>query len=454
MKKMEDKMMRDQWSENEKRDKEERAGRQAGEDRDLAIAAFVERIDQAQIFADFAALKSFTDPELPYTRRAFTDRYLAGRAWIIEQLAALGLKPYYDAGGNLRARLAGEREETLYFGSHSDTVPGGGLYDGILGVIAGIALLRTVVASGVRPHYSLEFIDFLAEESSDWGLSCIGSRALTGHLSAQDLARKHPLTDELLADAIVRMGGRAPFITDRLQPREGDRFLELHIEQGPLLEALDREIGIVSGIVGIDRVEITISGRCNHSGTTPMNLRADALVGASALIMKINQLACEIAEKAALEQGYFVATCGRLLTAPNVINVVPGSAQLVVDIRFSQRKYRDQFLQQLEQYQQKIDQCEGLSSEISFLSSTAPVPFDSILQQQAIKWAEHLGYRYHHLLSGAGHDAAFMAQVMPTAMLFIPSVAGLSHHHEELSDSADIIRGITLFSALLLDLAL
>ena len=432
--------------------KEERV--RSEEARNLKILQLVDQIDQQSIFADFAALKALTDSDQPYTRRAFTDQYLAGRAWLVERLSALGLTPYYDAIGNLRARLEGERAETIYFGSHTDTVPGGGLYDGILGVIAGISVLQSIITSGAKPQYSLELIDFLAEESSDWGLSCIGSRGLAGVLHDQDLARKNPYTDEVLADAIVKMGGEAPFQSDLLSPKSGSCFVELHIEQGPLLEALDQEVGIVSGIVGIDRVELNISGKQNHSGTTPMTLREDALVGASALITRIHQLATEIAAEAALEEGYFVATCGRLITTPNAINVVPGAAQLVVDIRFSRTQYRDRFLEALKEQQSHIEKQYQLSSKLTRLSTTEPVLFDRALQTQATSWAERLGYRSHSLLSGAGHDAAFMAMLMPTVMLFIPSVDGLSHHAQELSHEADIIRGISLFSALILDLAL
>ena len=435
-------------------EKMKREGGSPGAERDLKILQLVDNIDHQSIFADFASLKALTDPDQPYTRRAFTDKYLAGRAWIADRLSSLGIEPHYDAVGNLRARLEGEQTETIYFGSHSDTVPGGGLYDGILGVIAGISILQTVINSGEKPRYSLELIDFLAEESSDWGLSCIGSRGLAGALHDQDLARKNPFTHESLADAISRMGGRAPFGSDLLPPKRGNYFIELHIEQGPLLEALDQEIGIVSGIVGIDRVEINIRGKSNHSGTTPMMLREDALVGASALITTIYQLANEIAAEAALEQGYFVATCGRLLTSPNAINVVPGSAQLVVDIRFSASQYRDRFLAALKDHQTRIEKQYQLSSDFTLLSTSEPTPFDASLQQQAKCWAERLAYRYHPLLSGAGHDAAFMAKLMPTVMLFIPSVEGLSHHYQELSHEVDIVRGITLFSALILDLAL
>lgn len=411
---------------------------------------------QTQVFTDIKALKAITEPDKPFTRRAFTKKYQEGRAYLIAQLEQLRLKPFIDNAGNLRARLQGTTEKTIYIGSHSDTVPNGGILDGILGVIAGVTILRYFVENNLTPQYSLELIDFLAEETSDWGISCIGSRGLSGQLSTEQLTLKHPKTGETLADAIQRIGGSPERLAEyqamtkhQTHPPE-NYFLELHIEQGPVLEQTEKQIGIVTHIVGITRLKLTLVGESNHSGTTPMNMRQDALVKAAKVIIAADKIAQQIAEQAQTEGDSFVATCGYIENVPNAINVVSGKTVLILDIRTTNMKLLKTFQTLLKQSLEPF--ARDYLEEV--LSQTEPVPMNS----QLISLSENLAQIAHistlKMASGAGHDAAFMASIAKAAILFIPSIAGISHNPKEASHEKDILCGIELLLQLTIKLAL
>lgn len=405
-----------------------------------------------RIMNNLDRLKAITDPNHPFTRRAFTKRYLEGRQWLINELKQIGLTPFIDSAGNLRAILQGETETRIYFGSHSDTVPAGGAYDGILGVVAGLEILRYFIENQIKPYKTLEFIDFLAEETTDWGISCIGSRALTGHLSAEHLALMHPETGETLAQAMTRMGADFTQPLPTLPESQQNTFVELHIEQGPVLEATQIDIGIVTHIVGITRLKITFKGTCNHSGTTPMNLRQDALVMAAQAIVKTQKIANQIAEEAALSQHYFVATCGKISNFPNAINVVPGSCELILDIRTTDNQYAELFRQQMKASLHELSQnTEQVTMEI--ISQTTPVTLDRALVDQCETLAQKRNISSIKMPSGAGHDAAFMAEIAKTVMIFIPSIQGISHNPLEFSTQESIQIGADQFGSLIFVLA-
>ena len=420
-----------------------------------------------RILQDIETLKTITEPHIPFTRRAFTEKYLEGREWLMAELKAMGLSPFIDNAGNLRAVLQGKSSTRIYFGSHSDTVPGGGAYDGILGVVAGLEVLRYFTSHNITPIKTLEFIDFLAEETSDWGISCLGSRAITGALTKDHLALSHPDTKELLATAIKRMGGNPeqlptlppltsfePSTENLSEDIEQDIFLELHIEQGPVLEALNIDIGIVTGIVGISRIKLTFLGTSNHSGTTPMSLRKDALVMASHGIIETQKIAEaiseEILESSTQNPQYFVATCGTIRNFPNAMNVVPGKCEIIIDIRTTNNSLAHQFIERLQ-----LTLTEKKTNfTLEWMTQTEPVPLDLALAEKCETIAEELDLSYKLMTSGAGHDAAFMATVARTLMIFIPSVNGISHNDQEFSTNASIENGYRAFLNLILSLAL
>ena len=239
------------------------------------------RIDPERISRRIEALSGFTEPGRPWTRTAFSPHYEEAREWLRQEMQSAGLSTEIDAGGNLIGRLPGKRNDlgSLGLGSHIDTVPDGGRFDGIAGVVAALEVAQAINEAGLHLQHPLAIFDFLAEEPNRFGLSCVGSRAIAGELSADTLQVKSP-EGETLAEGIGRMGGCPEKLTRRLlEPESVRAFMELHIEQGTRLESAGDDIGIVTDIVGISRAEITFAGRADHSGTTPMGKRQDALGG-------------------------------------------------------------------------------------------------------------------------------------------------------------------------------
>ena len=280
---------------------------------------------EARIAEDIAALAEITEPSRPYTRRAFTPMFLRGREWLVRRFEAAGLETRIDASGNLIGRRRGRvGGRTIMLGSHSDTVPDGGRFDGIAGVSAALEVARALHDQGIALEHDLEIVDFLAEEVSLFGVSCVGSRGMAGVRPAEWLERS---VDALtLRQGIVEVGGNP-----QVQEKREDvaAFLELHIEQGPVLEDGHLDIGVVTAIAGITRIEIVLHGRADHAGTTPMGSRQDALVGAAWLVLGIQRLATA----RAAGPTHFAATVGEFSIEPGAANVVPAKARLLIDAR-------------------------------------------------------------------------------------------------------------------------
>ena len=241
------------------------------------------------------ALAAITDPEKPYTRRSFSPRFLEGRAWLRRRFEEAGLAVRLDAGGNLIGRLEGSLADAkpIVIGSHSDTVPSGGRFDGPAGIIAALEVVRALREQGYKPRHPIEVVDFLAEEPSEYGVSCVGSRAMAGALDDAMLEARNA-AGETLAAAIARIGGD-PGRLDEARRENIAGYLELHIEQGVVLENNGVDLGLVTAIVGIARVEIVFEGAADHAGTTPMALRRDAGLAAARLILDVAAAAREFA---------------------------------------------------------------------------------------------------------------------------------------------------------------
>jgi N-carbamoyl-L-amino-acid hydrolase len=396
-------------------------------------------IDETRLWDDLMALAALTEPDRPWTRRAFTPMFLEGRAYVADRMREAGLEVRIDAAGNLIGRREGRLPEarTIVIGSHSDTVPDGGRFDGTAGVMAGIAVARSLARDGTELDHAFEVIDCLAEEVSIFGLSCIGSRAIAGQLSEEQLDRQEP-TGEILAAAIDRMGGDA----DRLgEARRGDiaAYLEMHIEQGPVLQDERRDIGIVTAISGITRIEITVEGRADHAGTTPMTLRQDALAGAAAVVTVI---AKDARRRAAAGHGHFVATVGELRVEPNAANVVPSRVTLLLDARAEERGFLEGFVAELPPLLQRA--ISGTGTRITtfrVLSDAMPALSDPRLLGVLEEASATLGLASLRMASGAGHDMAWFSRFTPSAMIFIPSRDGRSHTPDEWSEPGEIAAG-------------
>lgn len=391
-------------------------------------------VDRDLLQADFDALSAITEPGVPWTRRSFTPMFLKGRDYLARRFVEEGLAVRVDTAGNLVGRWQGTASDapTLMTGSHSDTVPSGGRFDGIAGVLSGLAAIRALRLAGHQPRHPIELVDFLAEEPSEWGLSCIGSRGMAGALTPDHFALRGP-ADERLDDAIARMGGDPQQIA-AAKRSDIAAFVEIHIEQGPVLEARDIPLGVVSGIAGIARVRLRLEGAAAHAGTAPMIMRADAGLAMARLMLALRNAAC-----AQIDRGHFTATIGVLRLEPNGANVVPGAAEAIVDIRAENDAAMGDYLSNMETLATSAAEAEGCRvAALDILSRTFAVTCDPYLQSTLADAARAHGLATLSLASGAGHDAAFVARIAPAAMIFVPSRGGLSHAPDEWTDTQAI----------------
>ena len=395
-------------------------------------------VDREQLQRDFDALAELTEPGRPWTRRSFTPMFLKGRDYLARRFAEEGLAVSIDASGNLLGRWVGENADTpvVMTGSHSDTVPSGGRFDGIAGILCGLAAIRALRLSGYQPDNGIELVDFLAEEPSEWGLSCIGSRGMAGALSDDHLAMPGP-DHERLDTAIARMGGEPARIASSVRTDIG-AFVEIHIEQGPVLEAEAVPLGVVTSIAGIARVRLRLEGEAGHAGTVPMHMRADAGMAMARLMLLLRDAARVEAEKG---RGHFTATIGVIKFEPNGANVVPGAAEAIIDIRAENDAAMDEYLAMIAAQASVAAAGENCRVEaVQTLSQTRAVACDARLQAIIANAAEIHGLATKPLASGAGHDAAFVARIAPAAMIFVPSKNGVSHAPEEWTDTESIAR--------------
>jgi beta-ureidopropionase / N-carbamoyl-L-amino-acid hydrolase len=394
-------------------------------------------VDGARLWADVMALADITDPQRPYTRRSFSPLFVEGRAWLQRRFTDAGLQMRIDTGGNLIGRLAGRDPtlRTIMLGSHSDTVPSGGRFDGIAGVIAALEVVRSL--NTARPRHSIEVVDFLAEEPSEYGVSCVGSRAMAGLLQPEMLSYTDA-SGERLGDAIDRIGGTS---TRLAEARRTDiaAFLELHIEQGIVLESRHIDVGLVTAIVGIARLDIVFQGAADHAGTTPMELRRDAGLAAARAIAFTAERATALA---AAGRGHFVATAGVIEFEPNAANVIPSRAHIILDIRAEDHALTSEFVAELDRETTVIAAaCRVERSRYAVLSNTTPATCDERLRDLLAQAAAQLRVTAIPLASGAGHDAAFVSRIAPSAMLFVPCRGGKSHAPEEWAEPDAIAAG-------------
>jgi N-carbamoyl-L-amino-acid hydrolase len=393
--------------------------------------------DLARVAGDLEALSSYRDPQAPgWTRRAFSPYDRAGREWVAARMKDAGLSVSTDAAANLIGTLPGTRKlpGAIVTGSHTDTVQGGGRFDGIIGVLGAIEAVRCLRQAGVLLAHDLVVIDFLGEEPNDFGLSCVGSRALAGALEDTHLALVGP-DGGTLGAALASVGGRPEALAKARWRGDLHCYIELHIEQGPVLESARIPIGVVTGIAGIHRLVARITGRPDHAGTTPMSLRRDALSGAAEAVLAIERLGAG-----------GVATTGRLEIRPGALNVVPAEAVLWAEARSAEEKWLDRFGRELAAELEAIGGRRRLGTALEWLSREAPVPVTDWVAGAVGEAARLEGLGTLQIPSGAGHDASHMARLGPMGMIFVPSRAGRSHCPEEWTDVEDIGRGIAVLT--------
>ena len=405
-------------------------------------------VDGGRLWADIMALAKITDPGAPYTRRSFSKLFLDGRQWLTGRFREAGLTTRIDTAGNLIGRLEGAdpKAGTIIVGSHSDTVPSGGRFDGIAGVAAGLEIARVLRERKIMLRHALEIVDFLAEEPSEYGVSCVGSRGMSGKLMPAQLQFANP-QGERLEQALARVGGDASRLADA-ERKDIRAAFELHIEQGTVLEAGGLDVGLVTAIVGITRIEIVFTGAAGHAGATPMHRRHDALVAAARLIDRVRVMADENAQSG---RGYFVATTGVIEAKPNASNVIPGTARLVVDARSEFRETLLEFRERLDKESLALAQAASVErTRFEILSDTLPCACDKKLRRLLKRGADELGLSSTDIASGAGHDSAFLSLIAPAAMVFIPCKEGASHCPEEWSEPQEIAAGTAVILEALL----
>jgi allantoate deiminase len=342
-------------------------------------------------------------------------------------MEAAGMRVKVDAAGNLRGRYAGTSNTSLMIGSHLDTVPNSGAFDGILGVMLGLAIVESL--NGERLPFSIELVAFSEEEGVRFHLPFIGSRALVGRVDSDFLATADG--DGIsIAQAITSFGLDPRKIQDCKVGDEVAGFLEFHIEQGILLESEDLSLGVVHAIVGQTRAEMTFTGHARHAGTTPMRLRNDAVAGAAEWVVAVEHLA--------LETPGLVATVGDLRTHPGAGNVVAGQLRASLDVRHEDDSIRHRAVHTLLAQADSIAKRRGLTIASRMLMDQPAVPMDKGLCALAEEAIRNTGIEPLSMVSGAGHDAMILAERVPTTMIFLRSPGGISHHPEESARPQDV----------------
>jgi allantoate deiminase len=354
-----------------------------------------------------------------------------------------GLTVRTDAVGNVIGRLEGASPKTFLIGSHIDTVPNAGKFDGVLGVVLGIALARGVQQSALQLPFSLEVVAFSEEEGVRFALPFIGSRALVGSLTP-DLLEKTDANGITISQAILDFGLN-PFDLPNAKAQNPIGYLEFHIEQGPVLESKNLALGVVQGIAGQTRATLTLTGKAGHAGTTPMHLRQDALVAAALVVQEVERLA-----KAT---GGLVATVGKLEVEPGAGNVIPEKVTLSLDVRHLENATRKRAVAELLDFAWQTARKRNLAFNHTIHLEQPASPSDEMLAGFLGDALEDTGRKRFELPSGAGHDAMILAQVTRTAMLFLRSPGGISHHPSEAVNTGDVRAALEVGSLLLEKLA-
>jgi allantoate deiminase len=351
------------------------------------------------------------------SRFAWTPELARANEWLVGRLQELGLETEIDAAGNVLGRWEEGEGTAVLVGSHLDTVPRGGRYDGALGVLAALEVVRTLRREGVSLLRPLWIVSFNDEEGSRFQTGMLGSRAFIGDLDREDWRRRG------VADAMAAGG----FDFERLgEAKAVDRvgaYLELHIEQGPVLEKEGLDLGIVSGIAGLLGFCVRLSGEANHAGTTPMASRRDALAGAARIVLELRD--------EARSRGDMTANVGILTVAPGGFNVIPGTAEFTIDARAGDADAFARAERFVKETLERVAAEEQLELEVTETHRKQPTPLDPELQELLTRAAAAEGAIARSMPSGAGHDAMVLAKQVPAAMLFVPSRAGISHSPDE-----------------------
>lgn len=375
------------------------------------------------------------------SRLALSDADKGGRDLIISWMKELGMSVHIDQVGNIIGVRPGEEElQPIMLGSHIDTVTVAGRYDGSYGVLAALEVVHTLNDKGVRTRRPLAVAAFTNEEGVRYTPGMLGSAAYVGELSTAKAHAIKGFDDSTFGEELQRIGYAGEMGPGAIQPYA---FLELHIEQGPILDQTNIPIGVVDTVTGITWLEVTVIGTANHAGTTPIDHRRDAGLAAAKMIESIREIAVSIGANQR-------ATCGMIAFEPNAINVIPGKAVFTVDLRNSDGEALIQAEERLYACAKEVEASDVVSINIHALEHILPVKFDPAVVNIIEQISDELGIQSNRMVSGAGHDAQLLASICPTAMIFVPSRDGISHNPAEYSPPEELERGanVLLQSAL------
>lgn len=403
------------------------------------------------VMTDLTTLSGFSEEEGPgVTRPAWSAAYFAARDWLAEKAHDAGLTCRVDPIGNLWCTWEGTGDEHVIVGSHIDTVPHAGRFDGCLGVLGGLHAIRNLMRSGKRSSCSVHLVAWIEEEGTATGTTLLGSRTFAKMLANRS-GRVDVLRDSMPSLTDLGPEGDALLASDPLRAMDWEgvphdrirSYLELHIEQGPVLESARQQIGVVEAIVGYRSATIRIEGRSNHAGTTPMPHRADALVAAARIVTAVRDQA--------LSSGV-TATVGKLGHSPNAANVIPGRAALTFDLRAPDDELLDSFVGRIMRQIDRIAAEESVGAVVDWGEPVPEAPMDVQLRKVIRNNAEKCGFRTQDIFSGALHDAAPISRVIPSGMIFVPSHLGISHAPDEFTAPDDCGRGVEVLSRALSEL--
>ncbi|HEY6386542.1 MAG TPA: M20 family metallo-hydrolase [Candidatus Acidoferrum sp.] len=407
-------------------------------------------VDGDRLAAEIEELALISEAEPPsVTRIVFSPADLKARAWLIARCEKAGLTVRRDAVGNIFARWAGSEPNApaVGTGSHIDAIPNAGKYDGVVGVLGGLEAIRSLQRSGFRPRHSIELLMFTSEEPTRFGIGCLGSRLLSGTMTP-DAARK--LVDKegsSLEQVRKNAGYNAPLEDVKLHNGYYKVFVELHIEQGPLLEQQNIPLGIVTSIAAPASLRITVQGAGGHAGAVLMPERRDALCAAAELILAI--------ENAARTSGAIdtVATVGICKVFPGAVNSIPSRVQLTLDIRDTDLERRDAAMRVIETARKTIAAKRQVSIREELVNADAPAHCAPAIVEALSRACSKHQLSFIPMVSRAYHDALFMSRIAPVAMLFIPCRCGYSHRPDEYASPDDIARGVLVLAETLAALA-
>jgi hydantoinase/carbamoylase family amidase len=397
-------------------------------------------IDAARVIADLRALDRLTGGEGGARRVCWGEVWRDARAFLTDLLAEIGLEPERDEAGNLWAYLPGDSDSALALGSHIDSVPKGGWLDGAYGVLGALGVVRAWANAGRTPPRTLALVDWADEEGARFGHSLFGSSAFAGSLRIDEARELRDADGKALPDVLAENGVELDRVLEAgSRRRRLGAYLEMHIEQGPVLEREGISTAAVVGCVGIERHRFRITGQASHAGTTPMELRRDAGLAAADAAIRIEAIGRE-------HDG--MATTGVLRLQPGIPTAVAGEAELVADLRHADGGELAGMLAEVLAVVEDAAGARECESETERIWSIEPTPFDATLVTEARAACSQISGADRPLTSGALHDAAEVARVLPAAMVFCPSIDGLSHAKEEDTAEADLIAGLEAFGLL------